>query len=579
MGWKPVKITFSSDYFDTLHEYAIRLIKSGKAYVCHQTKEEIEKSREIIRNNFANPDAPPGNPNSPWRDSSVEENLQKFDDMRKGKYAANAATLRLKMDMTSPNPNMWDSVAYRIKYMPHPHAGDKWCIYPTYDYTHCLVDSIEHIDYSICTLEFETRRESYFWLLEALDLYRPKVYEMSRLNITYTMLSKRKLLKLVMNGFMEGWSDPRMPTLKGLRRRGYSPAILNSFCRDIGVTRNFNHVQYERLAQHARSILHESSPRVMAVLNPLKIHLTWPAGCETAVTSSSVIKVPDFPFDVERGDHEVPMESSIFIDASDFRMEDSLDYFGLAPGKVVNLKYAFRIRCTDVETGSDGAPIALRCDVVSDSSTASEDKAKTSIQWVPASSAVPVEVRMYNHLFVVEEPTDAGWEAELNQDSRIVVHTALVDPSIKKHNTSPEVHFQFERIGFFVVDNDNLEPKRGAAAELAAAGCGGHGKLVFNLTVNLKDSKPKSEAANGSSGAVDANKSRKEAQDKALAEKEARKNLSPVDMFKSETSLYSAFDTDGLPTHDAEGKEISKNALKKLRKDWEKQKRLYESNK
>lgn len=261
LGWKPNPTTFTSDYFDKLHDYAIILIKKGLAYVCHQSKVEIEASREIIRQKFADPTFE-GCPNSPWRDRPIEESLREFEKMRKGLYGASDAILRLKMDMTSPNPNMWDQVAYRIKYVPHPHAGDKWCIYPTYDYTHCIIDSIEDIDYSICTLEFETRRESYFWVLEALDLYRPKVYEMSRLNISYTVLSKRKLLKLVMNNYMRGWDDPRMPTIKGLRRRGYTANIINEFCRDIGVTRNMNVVQYERIAAIARAQLHETSPRV-----------------------------------------------------------------------------------------------------------------------------------------------------------------------------------------------------------------------------------------------------------------------------------------------------------------------------
>ena len=213
LGWKPNPVTFTSDYFDILYEYAVELIKRDKAFVCHQSKAEIEACREITKSKISDPNFE-GNPESPWRNRPIEESLKEFDNMRKGKYAASEATLRMKMDMMSPNPNMWDQVAYRVKYISHPHAGDKWCIYPTYDYTHCIIDSIEHIDYSICTLEFETRRESYFWVLEALDLYRPKVYEMSRLNISYTVLSKRKLLKLVNNGYMRGWDDPRMPTIK-----------------------------------------------------------------------------------------------------------------------------------------------------------------------------------------------------------------------------------------------------------------------------------------------------------------------------------------------------------------------------
>lgn len=488
------------------------------------------------------------NPNRP-----IEENLREFDNMRKGKYAANEATLRLKMDMYSPNPNMWDQVAYRIKYMAHPHAGDKWCIYPTYDYTHCIIDSLEHIDYSICTLEFETRRESYYWVLEALDLYRPKVYEMSRLNISYTVLSKRKLLKLVMNGYMRGWDDPRMPTIKGLRRRGYSPTIMNAFCREIGVTRNFNTVQYERLAAVARNTLHETSPRVMAVLHPLKVVLTGAADL-----LNKEIVVNDFPFDASRGSHVVKMEEVIYIDRSDFRMVDEDDYYGLAPGKMVGLKYAFRVVCDDVETNANGEPVSLRCSVLRDEDRADE-KPKTSIQWVPSSTAVSLEVRLYSHLFNAEEPSDDNWEAELNQQSEVVVATALADLSIKAH-IAAEKHVQFERIGFFVLDKDSKLVDN---------------KFVYNLTVNLKDSKPKSAVGPGSS----ASRSRKEEQEKQLAEKMARLNLDPKDMFKSQTDLYSQFDEDGIPTHNAAGEKISKSASKNLRKDWEKQKRLFESNK
>lgn len=247
LGWRPNPTTFTSDYFPVLYELAVKLIRLDKAYVCHQTKAEMEACREVAKAKLADPSAP-GESCSPWRNRSIEESLREFENMRKGKYASGAAVLRMKMDMTSPNPNMWDQVAYRIKYVPHPHAGDVWCIYPTYDFTHCIIDSLEHIDYSICTLEFESRRESYYWVLEALGLYRPKVYEMSRLNVAYTVLSKRKLLKLVTNGYMRGWDDPRMPTIKGLRRRGYTPEIMNTFCREIGVTRNENTVQYEKLA-------------------------------------------------------------------------------------------------------------------------------------------------------------------------------------------------------------------------------------------------------------------------------------------------------------------------------------------
>lgn len=321
---------------------------------------------------------------------------------------------------------------------------------------------------------------------------------MSRLNISYTVLSKRKLLKLVMNGYMRGWDDPRMPTIKGLRRRGYSPAIMNAFCREIGVTRNFNTVQYERLASVARSTLHETSPRVMAVLKPLKVILT---GRDLSMKDSTTeITIADFPFDASRGSHVVHIENTIYIDRNDFRMQDEDDYFGLAPNKMVGLKYAFRIWCDEVEVDSNGEPVLLKCSILSETDRPNE-KPKTSIQWVPASTAVPVEARLYSHLFTVEEPSDATWEQELNPESEVVMSSALADPSLKIH-AAAEKHVQFERLGFFVFDKD----------------CDfNNNKFVVNLTVNLKDSKPKPAA--GAAGSSSANRSRKEEQERQLAEK------------------------------------------------------------
>jgi glutaminyl-tRNA synthetase len=507
MGWNPVRVTFTSDYFDELYNLAVELIKRGKAFVCHQSKADIEASRLIAKAKISDPNVP-GTPNSPWRDRSVEDNLREFDNMRKGKYAANEATLRMKMDMTSPNPNMWDQVAYRIKYIPHPHAGDKWCIYPTYDYTHCIIDSLEHIDYSICTLEFETRRESYYWVLEALDLYRPKVYEMSRLNISYTVLSKRKLLKLVLNGYMRGWDDPRMPTIKGLRRRGYNKNILNSFCNEIGVTRNSNTVQYERLAAVARNYLHEISPRVMGILKPILIEIV---NFEDIPTEKRLLTIPNYPFDAARGSHQLTVEKFGYIDSSDFRMEDDPSYYGLAPKKLVNLKYFGRVLCESYATHSTtGEVISLKCRYLPDS-VLPEDKPKGTIQWIPKSAAIPVEVRLYNNLFTVEEPNDDTWEAELNPESEIVLPKALVDSSFVNY-LSPESYVQFERIGYFIVDKDSVIDAKNVK----------NSKIVLNLTVNLKDSKPKESAtasAGGSTNASAANRSRKEEQDRQLAEK------------------------------------------------------------
>lgn len=503
--------------------------------------------------------------------SPIEESLREFDNMRKGKYDANAATLRLKMDMLSPNPNMWDQVAYRIKYMAHPHAGDKWCIYPTYDYTHCIIDSLEHIDYSICTLEFETRRESYYWVLEALDLYRPKVYEMSRLNISYTVLSKRKLLKLVMNGYMRGWDDPRMPTIKGLRRRGYSAKIMNSFCNEIGVTRNFNTVQYERLAAVARAVLHDTAPRVMGILSPVVLHLTnWTDVTGLSTNESKTVSVPNFPFDVTRGMHDVPFSHTVYIDRSDVRLVDSDDFYGFAPDKTVALKYTgYRVHVDRIEE-SNGIVTAVHVSMLREEDHP-EWKAKTTVQWVSVAQAVNVEVRMYSHLFTVEEPSDENWEQELNPHSEVVMSEAKVDPSIWQTlypvgaaEFADEHHVQFERIGFFVVDRDtNVHTK----------------SLVLNLTVNLKDSKPAS-SANATEGGGDSsnNKSRKEEQARLLAEKKARMNIPAEEFFRRQTDLYSAWDEEGVPTHDAAGEKLSKSAYKKLKKDWEKQKQLFDAS-
>mmetsp|Transcript_42703 Transcript_42703/g.133832 ORF Transcript_42703/g.133832 Transcript_42703/m.133832 type:complete len:425 (-) Transcript_42703:77-1351(-) len=311
MGWKPEKVTTTSQYFPQLYEMAVTLIKKDLAYVCHQNKEDIQEDRErafaraTVRAKVSAGEAkqeeldalPP--PSCPWRNRPIAESLKLFEDMRRGLCDESEAVLRLKMDWESDNPNMWDQVAYRVRFSPHPNSGDTWCVYPTYDYTHCIIDSLEHIDYSICTLEFENRRESYYWVLQALDLYRPNVYEMSRLNIEYTQLSKRKLLKLVNDGYMSGWDDPRMPSIRGLRRRGYTPGVLNNFCKAVGAGRNENMIEYERLATHARDELDGVSPRVMACFEPVKLVFGGDAFEER---SRDVLNFPGAP---EKGTHRV----------------------------------------------------------------------------------------------------------------------------------------------------------------------------------------------------------------------------------------------------------------------------------
>jgi glutaminyl-tRNA synthetase len=564
MGWSPVKNTFASDLFPQLHQLAIQLVKSGKCYVCFQTSEEIEECREVAKKiaqarsrGLKQGDGgwPQGNCLSPWRDTSIEENLRLFEDMRKGKYDEGVACLRMKMDMSSSNMNMFDQVAYRVKYAPHPHAGSGWCIYPTYDFTHCVQDSLEHIDFSICTLEFETRRESYYWLLDALNLFKPMVYEMSRLNIEYVVLSKRKLIHLVNNKIVRGWDDPRMPTIKGLRRRGYTPSALNHFCSDIGVTRNENLIEYARMEEIIRQELDSIARRVMCVLKPIKVTIT--EGYDHK--AQEVLQVPDFPQKHGSPTHPLKLTPTFYMDASDFKKEDVSSYFGLAPDKWVGLKYAGCIKCLNFTCDDSGAVVSIEA---SYSPLPPDGKRpRGNVHWVPDSAVSLGEVRLYDHLFTVPFVT-TNWENELNPHSEVIIKTALVDPSILESNGAlplPESHFQFERVGVFVVDKDTST----------------EGKLIVNRTVPLKVSKsaqqqPDSEKA----------EKRKAEQAAALELKKAMEKVDPKDMFKigNEKEKYSAWDKDGVPTHDAKGVEISKSAIKKLKKDWVKQKKLFEKN-
>jgi glutaminyl-tRNA synthetase len=315
LGYKPFNITYASDYFQDLYDLACELIRRGKAYVCHSTKAEIADQRAQMFN-------------SPYRDRSVEENLRLFEQMKQGRFAENECCLRVKIDMKHVNPNMRDFVAYRIRYVPHPHAGDKWCIYPTYDYTHCINDSLENITHSCCTLEFENRRESYYWLLDALDLYKPIVWEYSRLNLTYIALSKRKLEKLVNEGIVSGWEDPRMPTILGLKRRGYTPSIINNFAEEIGVSRNGNDkiTSINVLENHARKELDATAPRTFGVIEPILLEIV---NFEEATTRE--IKAPLFPADPSRGEQTYILSSQVYIDKEDFSEEHKKGFFGLTP--------------------------------------------------------------------------------------------------------------------------------------------------------------------------------------------------------------------------------------------------------
>ncbi|KAL7196527.1 hypothetical protein ACSBR1_036521 [Camellia fascicularis] len=457
MGWEPFKITYASDYFQDLYELAVELIRRDHAYVDHQTPEEIKEYREKKMN-------------SPWRDRPIAESLKLFDEMKQGMVEEGKATLRMKQDMQSDNFNMYDLIAYRIKFTPHPHAGDKWCIYPSYDYAHCTVDSLENVTHSLCTLEFETRRASYYWLLDALGLYQPYVWEYSRLNVTNTVMSKRKLNRLVTEKWVDGWDDPRMMTLAGLQRRGVTSTSINAFVRGIGITRSdCSVIRLDRLEYHIREELNKTAPRTMVVLHPLKVVITnLEAG---SVMDLDAKKWPDAQLEDESSFYKVPFSNVVYIDHSDFRMKDSKDYYGLAPGKSVLLRYAFPIKCTDVILGDDKETIL---EVRAEYDPSKKTKPKGVLHWVaepsPGVDPLKVEVRLFDRLFLSENPAELDdWLGDLNPESKVVMPGAYAVPSVK--NAAVGDTFQFERLGYFVVDKDSTSEK-----------------LVFNRTVTLRDS-------------------------------------------------------------------------------------------
>ncbi|XP_068643603.1 glutamine--tRNA ligase-like [Aristolochia californica] len=457
MGWKPFKITYTSDYFQDLYDLAVELIRRGHAYVDHQLPEEIKEYREKKMN-------------SPWRERPIEESLKLFDDMRKGKIDEGKATLRMKQDMQSDNYNMYDLIAYRIKFTPHPRAGDKWCIYPSYDYAHCIVDSLENITHSLCTLEFETRRASYYWLLEALDLYHPYVWEYSRLNVTNTVMSKRKLNRLVTEKWVDGWDDPRLMTLAGLRRRGLTPASVNAFVRGIGITRSDNSlIRLDRLEYHIREEMNRTASRTMVVLRPLKVLITNMEGGSMLHLDAKVW--PDALADDVSTSYKVPFTNVVYIEHSDFRIKDSKDYFGLAPGKSVLLRYAFPIKCTEVIYGDDKETIL---EIRAEYDPSKKSKPKGVLHWVaqpsPGTDPLKIEVRLFDKLFKSENPAELDdWLADLNPLSKEVIPEAYAVPSLCSAVMGDK--FQFERLGYFAVDPDSTPEK-----------------LVFNRTVTLRDS-------------------------------------------------------------------------------------------
>ena len=457
---------YASNYFDQLYAFAEQLIRDGKAYVDSQSAEEIRASRGTLTQ--------PGT-ESPYRNRSIEENLDLFHRLRGGEFADGEHVLRAKIDMASPNVVMRDPTLYRIRHAEHHRTGDKWCVYPMYDFTHCLSDSLEGITHSICTLEFVNNRELYDWVLDALNVYHPQQIEFARLGLTYTVLSKRKLIQLVKGGFVRGWDDPRMPTICGMRRRGYTPEAIRDFCSRIGVARAENLVEYSLLEFCVRGHLNAIAPRTMAVLDPIKVVIeNYPEG---------QVEWFDMPFSQDgsvEGSRKVPFSRELYIERDDFREDPPKKFHRLFPGSEVRLRYAYYVTCKDVIKDADGNIVELRCTYDPESkggATPDGRKIKGTIHWVSVPHAVSAEVRLYEHLFTSPTPgnTPEGVEFTdlLNPDSMRVV-TAQVEPALAEFPAGSRV--QFERLGYFCVDPDS---KPGAP--------------VFNRTVTLKDSWAKIE--------------------------------------------------------------------------------------
>ncbi len=446
LGYKPFQITHSSDNFQQLYEWAVLLIKKGHAYVCHQTADQMKGFNTEM---------------SPWRDRPIEESLQLFEDMKNGKIDEGQATLRMKITLEEGKV---DPVAYRIKFIPHHRTGDQWCIYPTYDYTHCLCDSIENITHSLCTKEFQSRRSSYYWLCNALDIYCPVQWEYGRLNVNYTVVSKRKIAKLITEHIVADWDDPRLFTLTALRRRGFPAEAINNFCARMGVTGAQGAVDPQMLEASVRDVLNLTAPRKLVVLEPLKVTIkNFPE------SKAIKIKVPDFPNDPEKGSHEIHFDRVIFIEKSDFKENPEKGYRRLATNQTVGLRHAgYILKVEEVKKDSAGNVLELIC---SCENVDKAEKPKAFIQWV--SNPLEIEVRLYEKLFKHKNPEDPnevpnGFLSDCNMDSLNVL-TSFVDQSMKSAKVYDK--FQFERIGFFSVDPDSEK-------------CG---KLIFNRTVGLKE--------------------------------------------------------------------------------------------
>lgn len=452
---------YASDYFEKLYEYAVLLIKKDKAYVCDLNADEIRQYRGTLKT--------PGK-ESPFRSRSVEENLKLFTEMKNGKYEDGARVLRARIDMSSPNLNMRDPIMYRILRETHHRTGDKWCIYPTYDWAHGQSDSIENITHSICTLEFEDHRPLYNWFLEQLGIHRPRQIEFARLNLTYTIMSKRKLLDLVKKKYVNGWDDPRMPTLSGIRRRGYTPEAIRNFCSQIGMAKADSTIDIAFLEHFVREDLNKKAPRVMGVINPLKVVID-----NYSDDSFEELDAINNPEDLSAGKRKVPFSKILYIEKEDFMEDPPKKFYRLAPGREVRLRYAYFIKCNDVIKDKNGNVIELHCTY--DPETKGGDapdgrKVKATLHWVSAKHSIKAEVRLYDRLFLKENPLktkSAGdYLDNINPDSLKVVTDCMLEPSLVQ--AAPGDIYQFERLGYFAVDPDTTE-----------------NNIVFNRTATLRD--------------------------------------------------------------------------------------------
>jgi glutaminyl-tRNA synthetase len=474
LGYQWDGLFYASDYFDQLYEWAIKLIKDGKAYVDDLTAEEIRGYRGTLTE--------PGQ-DSPYRNRSAEENLDLFERMRAGEFPDGSRTLRAKIDMASPNLNLRDPVMYRILHAEHHRTGNKWCIYPLYDYAHGQSDSIERVTHSLCTLEFESHRPLYNWFIEQLGIFPSRQIEFDRLNLTYTLLSKRKLLQLVEEGRVSGWNDPRMPTLGGIRRRGYTPEAIRNFVASIGASKTTGSIELAMLEHFVREDLNKRTARVMAVLRPLQVVIdNYP---ENQGEEMDAVNNPE---DANAGTRKVPFSRVLYIEQDDFREVPPKGYFRLAPGREVRLRYGYFITCNSVVKNEKGEVVEVHCsyDPATHGGNAPDGrKVKSTIHWVSAAHAVDAEVRIYENLFTKEDPgeVEEGQEftANLNPNSLEVIANAKLEPSLA--HASVGSRYQFERLGYFCADLDSKA-----------------GKLVFNRTVALKDTWAKVEKKQGRKG-------------------------------------------------------------------------------